>query len=307
MAASTITDKELLQVGIEGYVRAYLPEQLSLGQSGIVRTDLNPPFSASAQGGNSYMIKGRIYDATVDAAPVADTAPTTTAISSWKQNGVIVRRVKMYGNEDLASVAGGEGTDEWMSDIANVIVHNKNLNVEVRMIQKLIPGVFGSTGPLYATHTVDNSGSAFDYSMFAQGMAKMGENAGALDAIVMHSAVFWGAQVNSMLTAQPDYNSIAAFRALGVQFVGMIGNKRVFINDRCYTTGGVYDTILAGPNALYYADQLANSIEIFRSNKASGTTEVLNRSAYSIAVAGVSFSGTLPTGLGGATDAEPLS
>lgn len=83
MAASTAANKEITSKVIEGYVRAFLPEQLSLLQSGVVRMDSNPGFSAAAEGGNTYIIKGRTYDATADAAPVADTDLSVTALSSY--------------------------------------------------------------------------------------------------------------------------------------------------------------------------------------------------------------------------------
>lgn len=301
MAASTITDKVTSTVEIEGYIETFLPQVLSLASSGAVEIDNAPAFSASQKGGNIWQAKHRNGATTGDQTPAANTDLTVKAFGSDYVNGVIVRRGDALGNEDLASIAGGEDIASWKMDVARWIANEYALNAEIRLLTHMVPAILGTGGTLAATNLVANAGTPFDYTMVAQANAKMGENSGLLDAIVMNSATFWNAQVNTMLTAQPSYADIAAFRALGASVpVGAIGPLRVFLNDRIATT----NTLLTSRGAMYLGVQLANSIETDRLIlKAGGTDIVKYVFAYSPMIKGVGSTLT-PTVIGGATDAE---
>lgn len=308
MAAGSASDKVLTQVEIEGYTATFFPEVFSLNQAGAVSLDTNPPFSASMQGGNTYLKKHRNRPTSGDQTPTANTDLTVNAFGSDSEIGVIVRRADAFGNEDLASIAGGEEVNSWKLDVGKHIANEIAVNAEKRFLQKVIPGVISqATSPLYATNCVDNSTTAFDYTMFASANALLGENVGQLSICMMHSDVFWNSQLNTMLTSTPDWNALNAYRALGVTPVGMVGNLRIWLNDRCYNTGGVYDTVLMAPGSLYMGIQLQNAVEWDRQIlKAGGTDIVTYKTAYSPHVPGVSFTGTAPTVIGGATDAALL-
>lgn len=312
MAASTIANKVVAERQIEGYIAASLPEELSLLRTGLVGMDIAPGFTTDWQrGGNTYQIKGRVRDTGAWAVPTADTAMTTNAISSWYQKGVVCRRVKLYGNEDFASLAGSESTDDWKADLGRIMAHNIGINMEKLFFTYLIPAAFDATsGALYSTHCVDNSTESFQEYMFAQGKQKLGENSQLLNTVIMHSNVFWQRRINVMLTETPVYSTALATReALSTTFVGRIGNLNVYLNDRVGTSGSgastIYDTILGGPGALYWGVQLANSVEIFpRSTKAGGTDEIGYKLAGSPAIAKVTWGGTLTNELAGALDSE---
>lgn len=308
MASSDVDDKIVAERQIEGYVAANLVEQFSLMKTGIVMMDLEPGFSADInKGGNTFQIKGRIRDTGAWDSPAADTAPTPNAITSWYQKGVVTRKIKLYGNEDFASLAGSEDKNAWRADLGRIMAHNQGINLEKLYFQKLIYGTYNATnGVLYSTHCVDNSTDVFAEYMFTQALALMGENSGLLDTVIMHSSVYWKNRINLLLTETPvPTASVATREALATTFVGRIGNLSVYLNDRVYNSGGVYDTIVAGPGALYFGTQLAYSVEIFpRSTKAGGTDQIMYKMAFSPAVNKVSWNGTLSDDTAGASDAE---
>jgi hypothetical protein len=300
MAASTAAQKILTTGVLPGYMAAYFPEKLNLLQTGALRLDTNPIFTT----GNTHTRKGRVYDLTADQTPTAATDLTVNALSSYSLTSPIIRRAQSYGNEDLASVAGGEDVDALARDIAANLAHNQAYWTEYRLFKYVVPAIFGSGGILNATHVVNESDAVFDYTMVAAALKLMGENFGLLNTLIMHSTVYHGAQISTMLTAQPAYDAIPDYRSQAVTYQGNIGNMRVFINDRVYETGGVYDTIVCAPGTMFAATQIAGQIEYERkATLAAGTDVWINRYAHALGVEGVTYAGAAGTTIGGITDA----
>ena len=304
MAASTITGKNLLAKNIETWMAAEMPNVLSLMRTGIVEVDTNPNIPAPAMG-NTIIWRGRVMDTAAWESPTADTAPTTTAISTYKTIMPVCRRGKLYGNEDLSSIAVGEDPDDWARDVGKIMAFNSGINMEETVFTYAIPGVMDGAGVLNATHVVDKSGQTFSELFIAEAQKAMGEWTNKLNTLILHPTVYWNAQVNTMLTAQPNIQDLDTWRDQTITLAGMIGGLRVFLNERVNYTGATYDCILAGPGAVKLAYQLKDTVEVFpRSSKAMGTDEILYKLAFGVAVAGCSYTGTAPTALSGATDAN---
>ena len=133
----------------------------------------------------------------------------------------------------------------------------------------------------------------------------MGENINMFNTMLIHSAVYHTANGTSHLTAQANSISASDQFAEGMTFIGMYGNLRVFLCDRMNKVGDVYDTVLCGPGALRLDYQLRDSVEVFpRATTAGGTSRVGLRLAVSPGIKNVSYTGTEPTALTGATDAN---
>ena len=302
MAASTAAQKILTSGVLPGYIAAYFEKQLNMLRTGLVRIDTNPIFTT----GNTHTRKGRVADLTADQTPTANTDLDPKAISSYSLISAVLRRAQVYGNEDLASVAGDEDIDALARDIGSNLAYNQAYWSEYRFFQYVIPAIFGSGGVLNDTHTVTNSDQVFDYSMVADALSRLGENFGMLDTCIMHSAVYHGAQISTMLTAQPSYDpgAVAAYRGLATTYQGNIGPMRVFVNDRVSVTDGVYDTIIGAQGAGFMAAQIASKIEYERSAlKAAGTDVWVNTYAHAFGVEGITYAGAAPTLIGGITDA----
>ena len=300
MAASTAAQKILTSGVLPGYIAAYFPEQLNMLQTGLVRVDTNPIFSA----GNTHTRKGRVYDQTADQVPTANTDVTVHSLSSYSLISAVLRRAQSYGNEDLASVAGDEDIDALARDIAANLAHNQAYWSEYRFFKYVIPAIYGAGGVLNASHVVDASGEVFDYTMIASALKLLGENFGMVDTVIMHSSIYHGAQISTMLTAQPTYDAIPEFRAQAATYQGNIGNLRVYINDRVYESGAVYDTLLGARGAGFMAAQISSEVEYERSaTKAAGTDIWVNRYAHAFGVEGITYAGAAPTVIGGVADA----
>lgn len=314
MGYGATTDKVIAERQIEGYIAASLPEELTLMRTGIIDEDIAPGFTQDWQkGGNVFQMKGRIRDTGAWAVPVDQTAMGVNAITSWSQKAVVSRRLKLYGNQDFASLAGAEDTDDWRADLGRIMAHNFGINLEKLYLQQLLPAIFNTTnGVLQATHTVDNSSTAFGEYMFAEGNERMGENANILTVCLMHPTVYWKRRINTLLTETPvPTMSVPTREAQATTYVGNIGNLALFLNARMYNTSGtgltngVYDTVMAGPGALMFANQLQYSVEIFpRSTEGGGSDRIAYRAAFSAAVPKVSWTGTAAADIVGATDAE---
>jgi hypothetical protein len=122
----------------------------------------------------------------------------------------------------------------------------------------------------------------------------------------MHSDIYWKRRINQLLTETPVPSlAVETREGLATTYVGNIGRLRLFLNDRCYNTGGVYDTIVAGPGAIMYVNQLDYSVEIFpRTTHGGGSDNIMYKLAASAAIPKVSFTGTVAADISGATDAE---
>ena len=310
MAATTATDLQVLGRIIEGYMAAHAPEQFSLISSGIVTVDTNPPFSAANDGGNAFTVKGWINDTSDDQTPTANVDMTPVALTSYAMKGVVLRRAKVYGLEVFSALAGGVGSAAWGQQAARTISHNVNLNLEKRAFQKLIPALTNTTnGCLRSTNVVDNSEYAFDMVFIQQAFEKMGENVDLLNRVIMHPTVYYKNRISQLLESRANNTAqdIDAQNALArTTFVGNLpGGIPLFLNGRLYNSGGVYDTIVAGPGAITYSVQMANSVVAWRDERLAGGTDLVKyMNAYSIHVNGTTWNTTDPSGLGGVSDSD---
>jgi hypothetical protein len=252
-------------------------------------------------------MKGRIRDTATWDSPVDQTAATVRTLTSWKQKAVIHRRIKLYGNQDMASLAASEQTGDWKMDLGRAAAHNVALNTEKLILQSLIPGAYNSTnGVLYATHCIDASTDPFMEYMLMEAAGLLGENGFMLDTIIMHSTIYTKRRINQLLTETPVPSlSVQTRENLATTYVGNIGRLRLFLNDRCSVTNGVYDTLVAGPGAIMYVNQLEESVEVFpRSTHGGGSDNIMYKVAASAAIPKVSWKGTVAADISGASDAE---
>jgi len=308
MAAGTITDKTILAANIAGYAGVYFSEKPALIRSGAVSVDSDPAFSALQNVGGNTFARRRNVASTADwEVPVAATSPTINALSTASEIGAVARRVLFYGEEDFASIAGGQDVNEIEAIIGQTLAHRSMVNIEKLLLQKVALAAFTpTTGALQATHLVNDPSSAFDFLAHVNAAnILMGENINVFDTMLIHSAVYHTANGAAHLDSFANSVSAEAQFGEGMQFIGMYGNLRVFLCDRMYNAGGVYDTILCGPGAFRLDYQLRDAVEVFpRSVNAGGTSIVGMKVAVSPGIKNVSYTATAPTALEGATDAN---
>lgn len=300
MAASTVANKVVDTDVVQGYIPAYFPEKLSLLQSGILDVNTDARFAVN----NTWRRKGRLYSDAADQEPVAATDLDTNAISSYYIDTVVARRAQVFGNEDLASLAGGETVADFERDLGRIFAHNQALNTEKRLLQTYIPALYDGTGALASTHAIDASSEVFSDLLIAEAMALAGEHSNLLTIQIMHSAVYWGSRVNLMIQQAPKFANVEEYQATASKLMGRIDNRLIYVNDRLKVTDGVYHTLLGAPGAMFLDVQTSSSLEMDRSpKKAGGTTEWVNNYAYAPGVQGIRYAGSAVSAIAGITDA----
>lgn len=290
---------------VDTYLPLYVDEVFSAMNTGMIQVDNNPPFPAA--GVNSFSIPTLYHTTAAAQTPTANTAVTVNNLATGTMIGVVRRRAEALGIEDLGAKAGSADPDMLAREIARVLAKQYQYDIETALFTYLIQGVFGgATSPLYSSHCIDKSGETWDPKWISDAMAVFGEHIGLVNGIMMHPTFFWSMRVNEYLTAQANTTGADNPALLGMlsTYVGNIGSLRVFLNERCYNTGGVYDTYVFGSNAVYMGIEEAYNVEYDRDVlKAAGTDIWKARWSNCVHIPGVSFTGSAPSVAGGVTDA----
>ena len=303
MAATTITDYTVVAKLIEGYIAANFTHKSSLIQSGIIGTIPE----ANLSYGNSWQVRGDIQYTTDWQTPTAATDLTVRAISHFSEVGIILRRADIFGFEDAARIAAGD-----TNALARVGGHIKNhvmTQIERTYLEHLVPGMFLSGGPFEGSTYSVSTGAPFDTggSDVASARKLHGANGSELSILLMHPTVYYNAEINRVAT-NLDYAAIQAFNERGMMYGGMFNGAVIILNDQVYNDGTLYHSYLTRPGALALGYQKAFGIEADRDIKlAAGTSQVKYDMYFSPHFIGASYTGTIPTVIGGGTDAELLA
>jgi hypothetical protein len=306
MSATTSTDYTLVSSVIDGYGNAYFPEKLGFVKAGLVLEDKNPKFARD--GGNTHTLRKRVYTNQTWRAPSSDTDTTIDSITSSNEIGVIIRRYVDLGIEDFAIMAAGDY--DAMEDYGRILAHNAALNMEKSYATNILPALFNPTnGALYSSHCHDISGATIKNEDIVTCEGKLGENQMMITDIMMHSTVFNNTEIRTLTDPAVDQYAIETFQSMGLVYAGNLAGKRIILNDRCISeTASIYNTYLFKKQALYLGFQKPLTIEVFEDKRlAAGTNVCRYTVACSPHVFGVSFSGTAPTAICGATDAALLT
>lgn len=308
MAATTATDLQVLVPIVGDYAPVFFDEVFTLPSSGVLRVDSNPGFPAN--GTNTYAVRGLYYTTTTAQTPTANTDMTVRALSSNVQYGVIRRRGDAFGLETAAALAGGVDPDYVASQIALTMANGASYDIEQAVLTQTLSGVFAIGGTLGSTNVLDHSGVKFDTTFITEAMALVGERSGLFDRMVMHPTMFWKLRLNELLTAQPN-NTITQVQdaaQYATTYAGSIGQLAVFLNSRMPVSGDTYMTLISGSGAnapLTLGIERDFGVEYGRQILKAGGSDVWKyMHSHSPVVAGVSFTGTAPSGIGGVTDAE---
>lgn len=300
MAATTATSYTEVAKLITGYANAFLPEKLSLVNSGAMRVDTDP--AGDFASGSTFVQRYRNYVSGDWNTPTANTDSTIDAFSGNNETGVIFRRYKDIGIEDFAKLSSGDLAP--IQDMARISAHNAALAMENQAFD-LIEGVFSSVGPLFSTHVVNATGNAISPSNIAQAKKIMGEYGAGFAYMFMHPDVFYDSEVAALTNAGAnDPNTIRTFQETGMAYAGRYGGMSVILNERVGVTDTTYDTYLLRPGAIMLAYQKALMFEAYRDYRAAAGTDVIRYTvAAALHIPGLTWGGSTPSGLGGVTDA----
>jgi hypothetical protein len=301
VAAGTITDYNLVTELVDGYVGPVLTANLSLMRSGVI-TGTHDGISFPISQGNTWTVRGYQQETSDWDTPVAATDMDVNFSGTYQDVGCILRRGYALGVEDVSRFAGGDPENAYASYLANQIGHHAGRNIERTFFEGVLLGLFNTSGTLRSSH-VKVAASGLTVSDVEDGRWLVGENGGSYDFIMMHSTVYKNYSKNELVNYSDTAR--AMYQEMGLQYGGRIGGQDILLNDRVYSSGNTYHTYLMKRGALFLGFQRDLNIEYDRQILKAGGTDVWKYTAYfSPHVPGTSFTGTAPTGVGGATDAN---
>ena len=305
MAATTLSDYTIIAKLIEGYVQANFTHKASLITSGIVGTIPDDNLSH----GMTWDARGRIQYHTRWQVPTAATDLTVNPLATWRETGVVQNAADAFGFEDFARVAAGD--ENALAAAGEIVLDSVRYNTEVTFLTYLLPGMFLSGGPLSTADTyMIQTGTAFETggANVAQARKLHGANGSNLSILLMHPDVYYNAEINRVAD-NLDYDTIQRFNMMGLMYGGMFNGAIIILNDLVYNDSGTktYHTYLCRPGSLLLGHQTSFGVVAFRDELlAAGTDIIKYKLGYCAHVPGVRFSGSVPTVIGGATDAALL-
>ncbi len=246
MASTKISDIIVPEV-FGPYVIEKLPAESVLIQSGIVVPD--PALDVLAKKGGKLINMPFFKDLAGDDEILSDSsALTPTGITTDQDVAALLMRGKAWGVNDLAESLSG---DDPMGSIATLVARFWGVK-EQNLLINLLTGVFGANAAQNASDLINDvsieDGSAATPAQLIGGETvidaeqKLGDNAGVLTAICMHSAVF------SRLRKLQLINWVAATTTGDIISAGLKDPKasllpyfnglRVLVDDTCPRVAG---------------------------------------------------------------------
>jgi len=263
-------------------------ERSVLINSGIVAND--PEIARKANGGGEFVQLPFFNDLTgeeerggigFDGAPL-----TTDKIDTEKDIAVKIFGGKSWGSTDFAGLLSGADP---MGTIADRVVDFWNKRKQVALVSTL-NGVFG--GALAGTHVLDISGgtgaaAVIDASSTIDAGAKLGDVAGDLTAIAMHSLTYAKLQKDQLIKyVEPANAKIKIPTYLG---------KTVIVDDSMPKDGDVFTSYLFAPGAVAHERINLGRIAVEHDrDTAAGIDVMITREGYIMHIRGVKWKVTTP-------------
>lgn len=272
------------------YFQEKTAERSALLNSGIVYTD--DEIQKRANGGGEFVQMPFFNDLTGDdeaSGKGFDGDPLTMAkITTAQDIAVKIFRAKMWGATDFAGLLSGADP---MGAIADRVIAFWERKRQAALVSAL-QGVFG--GALASTHVLDISGNTgaaavIDASSTIDAGAKLGDQAGELAAIAMHSGTYAKLQKDQVIEyIEPSDAKVKIPTYLG---------KRVIVDDSLPvdTANGIYTTYLFAAGAVAYAriTQGVVTVETDR-DTAGGVDTLTSREGFILHPRGVKWAVTAP-------------
>lgn len=259
MPATKVSDIIVPEVFVP-YVIERTAELSALVQSGIVVPDEG--LDELARKGGVMVQMPFFSDLTGADEVLSDAAPLTVGkIGTGKDVARLHMRGKAWGVNDLARALSGADP---MNAIANLVAMYWNRREQALLISTL-KGVFldnslNDSGDLISDIAIDAGAAATDANLIGgeaiiDAAAKLGDAAGGLTAIAMHSVPFTRLQKLQLIDWIEVNGARAENGADAIDRVPTILGKRIIVDDTCpveagATSGFKYTSFLFGPGAI---------------------------------------------------------
>lgn len=213
---------------------------------------------------------------------LSDTTPLTPGKIGTKQDiATIHMRGKAWQANELASaIAGSSAVDAIANQVAEFWVRE-----EQALFISTIKGVFASS-TMAAEHVLDASSDTISAEATLEAKQLLGDAAGRLSIMVMHSATYTALQKQNLIIYIPN--------ARGEIVMPTYLGYRVIQDDTTPVTGGVYSTYLFASGVFGRGDGTPVDLTPVETDRDSlqGDDFLINRRAFVLHPLGVAWKGT---------------
>jgi hypothetical protein len=293
MAETRISDIIVPEI-FQPYVVQRSTELSAFWKSGIIVSD-GRVIPGTRAGGETVNMPF-FNDLTGDAEELSDQKSLTVGSIGTAQDVSVVQALgRAFGSNDLAYALAG--ADPMMA-IGDLVSEYWARQMQKRLLNA-IKGAFLGTNMTTNVHDISAGAGAaavIDKSSFADAGFLLGDAAGGLSAVAMHSATHAKLYKDDLLDTEKG--------ADGANFSTYQG-KRVIVDDSLPVSSGVYTTYMFGPGAIAYAEgSPKNPVEVDR-NSLAGYDVLINRRHFVLHPRGVKWIGTANISTGNGSAGHP--
>jgi hypothetical protein len=261
------------------YVIQKTAELSALSQAGIISN--NPELDALASAGGKLINMPFWNDLTGNDEVLSDTgALTPEKITAAQDVAALYMRGKAWSTNDLAKALSGSDP---MAAIGDLVAAYWARRRQAIMFSQL-KGVFASA--TMASNLLDVSALAgalatMTGNSFIDAMTLLGDAAGKITAVGMHSAVYASLQKQNLIVYIPN--------SQGVVDIPTYMGKRVIVDDGCPVAAGVYSTYLFGEGAIGLGNGSAPVPTETDRDSLAGDDILINRQHFVLHPRGIKF------------------
>jgi len=261
------------------YVIQRTAELSALSQAGIISN--TPELDALASAGGKLINMPFWNDLTGADEVLSDTgALTPEKIAAAQDVAALYMRGKAWSTNDLAKALSGSDP---MAAIGDLVAAYWARRRQALMFSQL-KGVFASA--TMSTLTLDVSALAgvlatMTGNTFIDALTLLGDAAGKITAVGMHSAVYASLQKQNLIVYIPN--------SLGVVDIPTYMGKRVIVDDGCPVAAGVYTTYLFGEGAIGLGNGSAPVPTETDRDSLAGDDILINRQHFVLHPRGIKF------------------
>jgi hypothetical protein len=284
MAEAKLADM-IVPTEFNKYVELLTTEKSRLFQSGII-TDLTSVIDAQIEGKTVNMPFFNDLDTSDAEVVINDTTDlTVSGITTGQDVAVKLLRAKAFGSTDLAGdLAGADPIDA----IANRFAEWWNRRFQAALLSTL-SGAMGAASMAANVNDISAlTGGAeyFDADSFVDAVFKLGDEAGGLTAVAVHSQTLKSMVKADLIDFVPD--------SQGKLTVPTYLGKTVLVDDGMPVSGGVYTTYIFGNGAIGYGAKAPKvPVEVERQAlKGMGQEYIVHRRQWVMHPRGVKWVGT---------------
>lgn len=287
MAATKLADMIVPEV-FAPYVIRKTAELSNLIQSGIVAS--SPILNQLITGGGRTLEMPVFNDLSGEDEVMGETAATVSGITASKDIAAVLYRIKAWGATELAACLIGIDPMKAIGDL----VANFNVRKEQKILISTLEGAFSAAN--MGDLTLDISGnvgaSAISANAVLDGKQLLGDAAGSLRAIAIHSAAFTKLQKDNVIQFIPASES-------QVQIPTYLGYRVIVDDGLPYVTPGkaAYTITIGGT---YATSDTVTADSVTYTVKATDTTNALIAQGLKAALdANATFNGKFTTTITG--------